>query len=191
MRYLNRVFATAFLSLLCMGCLEARIKLMEFSNESNRAFNKTFDDGRDYVSALSSGKGILIDQPGAAISSLDGSFKIILEDAHRSGYHRPHWKFHVWIESQNGFPFLANNKLLYAVVFYDGDGEVKLKIDSTGKLHVTGGYDVKDILYPWAKGTIGRGNPYHEIKGKEVDDNGIVFFDYNGFVGFPQNYFRD
>lgn len=188
---MNRLFTIVLLSLLSLGCLEARIKLVEFTNESNRAFDSTFADGRDYVSALDSGNGILIDQPGAVISSKDGAFKIILEDAHRSGYHRPHWKFHVWIENEDGFPYLDSNRLLYAVVFYDGDGEVKLKIDHNGKLHVTGGYDVKDILYPWAKGTIGRGNPYHEIKGKEVDFNGIVFFDYSGFVAYPQNYFHD
>lgn len=181
----------ASLFLLSAATLEARIKLVEFTNHSNMAFCETFDDGTPYREMIDNSLPVLVDQEGGVISSADGEFRIIFEDAHRSGYHRPHWKFNVWIESKQGFPWLAKNKLLYAVVFYDGDGEVKLHIDRKGKLHVNGGYDVKDILYPWAKGTIGRGNPYHEIHGKEVDDNGVVYFDYHGFAAYPRNHYTD
>lgn len=175
----------------CTGDLEARIKLVEFTNQSDLIFNETFTDGRPYQNFLQEKNSILIDQEGAEITTKDGNLKIILEDAHRSGYHRPHWKYHVWLESASGFPFLNGNRILYAVVFYDGDGEVRLMMDENRKLHVMGGYDVKDILYPWAKGTIGRGNPYHEIQGVLTDDNGINYFDYQGFVGFPANHLTD
>ena len=171
--------------------LEATIKLVEFTNQSDLIFKKTFKDGRAYQSLLETKNAILISQEGAEIETQDGNLKIILEDAQRSGYHRPHWKYHVWIESASGFPFLNQNRILYAVVFYDNEGEIKLRIDENRKLHVVGGNDVKDVLYPWAKGTIGRGNPYHEIKGVLTDDNGINYFDYHGFVGFPGNYLTD
>jgi hypothetical protein len=123
---------------------------------------------------------------------LDGNFKIILEDAHRSGFHRPHWKYHVWIESKEGFQYILGNKFLYAVIFYDSEGEFKIKIDEQGKLDIVAGPHVKDILYPWAKGTIGRGNPYHEIEGSwPSGEKGIRYFDDQGFVGFQNIRFND
>ncbi len=170
-------------SLFVWGGLEARVRLVEFTNESCFAFLDKFTDGRPYRPLIDSGEGVLIDQEGAEIRSVDGNYAIILEDAHRSGFHRPHWKYNVWIKCKEGFPLINQNKILYAVVFYDGDGEIKLRLDANNKLHVTGGYDVKHVLYPWAVVTIGRGNPYHQIKGIEVDEYGRTFIDRNGFVG--------
>lgn len=176
-----------FLSAVVLGIagnLEGRIKLIEFKNNSNLVFNECFTDGTPYKAILDAKQSILIDQQGAVIETTDGTLQIILEDAHRSGYHRPHWKYHVWLKSKTGFPFLKDNKILYAVIFYDGDGEVKLRIDPHGRLDVKGAYDVKDILYPWNEGTIGRGNPYNQIKGTEIDNNGVRYFDFDGFVSW-------
>ncbi|MBA3722897.1 MAG: hypothetical protein H0W88_10930 [Parachlamydiaceae bacterium] len=185
---LFKILFTAATLLICINNkAEAVIKLVEFTNESKIKFNNTFDDGRDYLQK----NGISIDKEGASISDNKGRYKIIFEDADKSGYHRPHWKFHIWVEDNSKRSFLAQNKMLYAVVFYDGEGEVKVNIDSNGKIHVTGGYDVKDVLYPWAVGTIGRGNPYHTIKGTEIDENGVKYFDNNGFVAFSRNLYVD
>ncbi len=166
------VLLTAAFVLGSLG-LEARIKLVEFKNESNRAFCKNLADGRPLPRATSWGKPLplLIDTPGAVIQSSDHRYQIIFEDAGHSGYHRPHWKFHVWLRCKGGLSFFNQERILYAVIFYDGDGEVKVHIDSQGKLHIRGGYDVKDILYPWAVGTIGRGNPYNKVKGRESDSS--------------------
>ncbi len=161
---------------LSVTAAEARIKFLGFENESSLKFEETFVDGRLVDQEQ------LIDQEGAVLVSKNEHLKIILEDAQQSGFHRPHWKFNVWLESDRDIPIFNQNRLLYAVIFYDGDGEVKLHLDKDKKLHIVGGFDVADILYPWAKGIIGRGNPYHEIAGQQTDANGIKFFDYNGFV---------
>lgn len=170
-------FSVAFLFLGCS--LEATIRLTEVLSQHSTSF------------PFHTGNGLRIDKEGARLTSTDGEYTIFFEDAGRSGFHRPHWKFHVWLENKTALPLFASSKILYAVIFYDGEGEVKLHIDREGKLHVIGGRDVKDVLYPWAKGTIGRGNPYHQIAGTEVDDNGIKFFDYNGFVAYPENRYVD
>ncbi len=175
---------------LSMSKVEATIKLTQFENLSSLSFQETFEDGTPYQAMLESNGEVIIEK-GATIVSSDGKYKLVLEDAARSGYHRPHWKFHVWLESEEGFPFLNQNRILYAVVFYDGAGEVQLHLNPEGKLEVTGGYDVADVLYPWAKGTIGRGNPYHEIKGTKTDDNGVKYFDNQGFVAYPYNRYVD
>lgn len=178
------------LILLASFSMHARIKLVEFVNESNIEFNQEFLDGKPFQTVLNAGDCIVLDSVDAIIQSVDGRTAITFEDAGKSGFHRPHWKYHVWIKSDS-FPFLNQEKLLYAVIFYDGDGEVKIHINPQGKIAVIGGYDVKDVLYPWSIGTIGRGNPYHQIKGKEFDQNGIVFFDQDGFVGYPFSPFRE
>lgn len=178
-----RLFLLALLS--SIVSLQAQIKLTEFVNVSSIAFSNGLSDGTSLKN------GLILDGKQAEILSLDRNHKIIFEDAHQSGYHRPHWKYHVWIESNQGFPLLRQNRVLYAVIFYDGLGEVKLLLDNESKLHVIAGKNVKDILYPWAKGTLGRGNPYHEILGTEIDDDGIKYFDYRGFVAYPGNHFAD
>lgn len=181
----------SFLSLFING-VDASVKLVEFTNHSQLLFNDTFSDGTPYqLESSAQNQGILITDPVKVIETLDGKYKVILEDAKRSGYHRPHWKFHIWLESSSGFPLLNQNRVLYAVIFYDGDGEFSLVIGEDGKLQVLGGAGVADILLPWAKGTIGRGNPYHEILGVETDYNGIKYFDFNGFVGYPFNPYID
>lgn len=174
-----------FLAALCASIgLDAGIKLVEFKNESNLDFGETFCNGTPI-------QGAWLDQPETCMTEEQRDLRIVFEDAGRSGYHRPQWKFHVWLENDNGFRFLNRDRLLYAVIFYDGDGEVSLYLDEDQKLHVIGGANVKDILYPWAQGTMGRGNPYHEIQGTEIDENGIKYFDYNGFVGYRTNRFVD
>lgn len=184
MKCLKFVCLLGAMMLFGMTELEARIKLVKFSNHSNIEFYETFTDGTPFQRIIKAKKGILIDQAGAEIAAIDGSLKIILEDAYESGFYRPQWKFNVWLESTQ-FPFINGNRILYAVIFYDGDGEIKLSMDASGRLHVTGGYDVKDIVYPWAVGTRGRSNPYHKIAGVEADKNGISYSDYDGFVGYP------
>lgn len=189
-KMISCVLGTLAVLTLSMSAVEATIKLTKFENDSSFSFQETFEDGTPYQELLNQNGEVIIEK-GAVISSTDGKYKLILEDAARSGYHRPHWKFHVWLESEEGFPFLNQNKMLYAVVFYDGAGEVQLHLNQEGKLEVKGGYAVADVLYPWAKGTIGRGNPYHEIKGTKVDDDGVKYFDNHGFVAYPYNRYAD
>jgi len=129
-------------------------------------------------------EGALLDQPASCLATEEGDFQMVFEDAGQSGFFRPEWKFHVWLEQENGFPFLGEERLLYAVIFYDGDGEISIRWDNEGRLSLQGGVGVKDILYPWAKGTVGRGNPYHEIQGVEWGENGVKYADYTGFVGY-------
>lgn len=175
---------------LSMNKAEAMIKLTQFENQSSLVFQETFEDGTPYQAMLEQGEEVIIEQ-SATIASLDGKYKLILEDAAKSGYHRPHWKFHVWLESEEGLPFLNQNRILYAVVFYDGAGEVQLSLNPEGKLEVIGGDAVADVLYPWAKGTIGRGNPYHEIQGTKVDGKGVKYFDNHGFVAYSYNMYSE
>ncbi len=183
------------LFIITLSCLsffcEATIRLTEFNNESAIQFEDTFKDGTPYLSLIENNAGAVIER-NAVITSLDGNTSIIFEDAQRSGFHRPHWKFHVWLKSKTGFPFMDGNKILYAVVFYDGEGEVKVQLDAEGKLHILGGYDVKDVLYPWKVGTIGRGNPYLQIKNSSQPDyNGIKYFDNDNFVGYTYRKYYD
>lgn len=192
MRSLRSFLTTALFLTLSLRSLEAKIRLNDFTNDSQFVFKETFSDGTLYRSdASADGVGTLIDQPVKTLETADGNYKIIFEDAQRSGYHRPHWKFHIWVESKSGFSFFEQSRILYAVIFYDGEAEISINLDEAGKLHVIGGKDVKDVLLPWAKGTIGRGNPYHEIRGIETDYNGINYFDYSGFVGYPFNPYID
>lgn len=167
------------------NCANATMRLTQFENHSNISLNDTTQDGRSLVDLGFSG-GLKLDKGSTVISSQDGDYRIILEDAERSGYHRPHWKYHVWLESKEHLPLLENNRMLYAVLFYDGEGQFSLSIDESGKLNITAGYDCKDILYPWAVGTIGRGNPYHKIKQTQTDSNHITYFDYDNFVSSPR-----
>lgn len=164
--------------------LGAAIRLLEFKNESEFQFNSTFCNGTPVENAV-------LDHPQSCLATRAQEFWMTFEDAGPSGYYRPEWKFHLWLESDEGFSFFEQNRILYAVIFYDGEGEISIHWDKGGKLHVQGGKGVKDILYPWAKGTIGRGNPYHEIEGAEIDSNGVKYFDYHGFVGYPETPFAD
>lgn len=152
-------------------------------------FNELVNGSTAHQMSIQQDSNFLIDTEAVIIETTQRNFRVILEDAGHSGYHRPHWKFHVWLENDEGFSFLNQSRILYAVIFYDGEAEIKLKFDHSGHLHIEAGYDVKDILYPWAVGTIGRGNPYHKIKGTEIEGNGIKYFDYDGFVGYPYNKF--
>jgi len=132
-------------ALIAMAYCEAQIKLIEFKNESDLKFHTTFCNGTPV-------EGSAIDQSEACITTEDLELRMVFEDAGRSGYHRPEWKFHLWLERDDGFPFFHQDRILYAVIFYDGDGEVSIHWDKDGKLHVYGGLGVKDILYPWSKG---------------------------------------
>jgi hypothetical protein len=185
----NKMIISAVSLMLSIFCTaEATIKITSFKNESPIAFNEKTDEGKPYLDLISKGSGFVIDKEGAVISSTDGKYQIIFEDAGRSGFHRPHWKFHVWVKSEEGFPFMAGGKVLHSVFFYDGEGEMNVRLCKGGKLFIIGG---RDVLYPWKVGTIGRGNPYHKINHDAQDQNGIAYFDYDGFVGYPYNYFTD
>jgi|GEM_PF-5717122 len=170
-----------FASLFAAASLHAGIQLSQFKNESEWIFNPTFCNGTPIL-------GALLGQGETCVATADDAFMVVFEDAGLSGYSHPQWKLNVWLESDEGFPLFSQNRILYAVVFYDGEAELSVRWDSKGKLHLTGGKGVKDILLPWAKGTIGRGNPYHEIQGVEADANGIRYYDYQGFVcpGLPE-----
>ncbi|MCE5318526.1 MAG: hypothetical protein LLG04_14340 [Parachlamydia sp.] len=86
-------FFIAFLCLMsAVLSTEATIKITSFLNESPLEFNTMTDDGRLFV------EGLIIDKEGATLSSKDGKCQIIFEDADKSGFHRPHWKFHVWVK---------------------------------------------------------------------------------------------
>ena len=169
-------YLLVLLSLFAWVSSEARVQLVEFKNESSLRFSETFCNG-ELV------EGAWIDGSDFCISEEEGDLRISFEDGGSSGYHRPHWKLHVWLESERGFPLFHTNRILYAIVFYDGDAELSLYVDADQKLRLIGGSNVKDILYPWAQGMVGRGTPYHEIQGVERDDNGIKYFDYSGFIG--------
>lgn len=178
--------------LACSSCggsrhLMATVRLAEFTNASTIVFqDDVVDLNNEPVGKLA--EGLVIDQTGAVLTATDGSFRLILEDAHRSSYHRPHWKFQVWLETPSPLPFFSTNRILYAIFFYDGEGDLRLHLDHDGKLYVNGGCDV---LYPWMTSPIGRGCAYHQISHNPSDCNGVTYFDYDGFVGYPKNYFAD
>ena len=161
---------------------DAVVRIVSFENESPIEFNDTTDDQRPYLDQIKQGSGFVIDKEGAVISTKDGKYKIRFEDAGQSGFHRPHWKFHVWVEAADGIPFMAGGKVLHSVFFYDGEGEMSVKVCKGSKLFIKGG---RDVLNPWKVGTIGRGNPYHKIDHDSADQNGIKYFDNDGFVGYP------
>lgn len=52
-------------------------------------------------------------------------------------------------------------------------------------------YSGRDVLYPWMTSPIGRGCAYHQISHNPSDCNGITYFDYDGFVDYPKNYFTE
>jgi len=170
--------------------LEGVIRIIDFQNNGPIQFHEETTDGRAFKELVSQ-EGMVIDQEGAVLEAVNGEYRIIFEDAHRSGFHRPHWKFHIWLESRKSFPFMDGNRILYAVMFYDGEGEVSLHINKKGKLKLKGGHDCIDILYPWKVGTVGRGNPYNRIKKCGSDFNNIFYSDYDGFVGSTSNHFVD
>lgn len=174
-----------FIAFLCLMSAflstEATIKITSFQNESPLEFNTLTDDGRPLAD-------LIIDKEGATLSSKDGKYQIIFEDAGKSGFHRPYWKFHVWVKMTDGFPFLAGGKVLHSVFFYDGLGEMQVRLCPGSKLFIKGG---RDVLNPWKVGTIGRGNPYHKIDHDRADENGVTYFDGDGFVAYPDNLYID
>ena len=175
-------------SLLSFSATEAAIKVVSFKNESPIEYKEITEEGKPYVNLINQGEGFVIDKEGATISSSDGKYKILFEDAGKSGFYRPYNKFHVWIKAEDGLPFLAGGKVLHSVFFYDGIGEMNVRLCKGGKLFITGG---REVLNPWKVGTIGRGNPYHKIDHDSQDQNGISYFDMDGFVGYPHNLFVD
>ncbi len=180
----------ALCSLLCFvsSPSEAVIKIASFQNESPIEFNDVTDENIPYLDLIDQKEGLIVDKEGATISSKNGKYKIVFEDADKSGFHRPHWKFHVWVINQDGFPFMAGGKVLHSVFFYDGLGEMNVRLCPGGKLFITGG---RAVLNPWKVGTIGRGNPYHKIDHDAQDGNGVTYFDNDGFVGYPYNSFSE
>lgn len=168
--------------------VDATIRLVSFENDSWIRFNETTDEGRPYLDLINEGSGFVIDGEGSAISSKNGKYKIRFEDAGRSGFHRPHWKFHVWVEAEKGFPLLEGSEVLHSVFFYDGEGEMSVKLSEEGKLVIEGG---RAVLNPWKEGKIGRGTPYHTIDHDLQDENGVAYFDHDGFIGLPYNHFAE
>lgn len=166
---------------------EAYIQINKFSNDSIYQFVNNQVDG----SKIDIYTNTLLIKKNAIFETVNGEYQLIFEDAGHSGYHRPHWKFNVWLKCTNKFPFMNQNYILYAVIFYDGIGNINVKINKNNSLEIQQGYDTKKIIYPWAVGTIGRGNPYHNIP-QQNDDNGVCYFDKYGFVSYgPTNYFLD
>jgi hypothetical protein len=183
----NKLFLAMFGFLACVNPpAEAVIKITSFENESNIPLSKLTEANQPYLELIAQG-GFVIEKR-AAIKSSDGKYKIIFEDAGKSGFHRPHWKFNVWIKSKEGFPFLEGNKILHSVFFYDGEGEMQVRLSPEGKLFITGG---RDVLNPWKVATMGRGNPYHTISHDAEDDNGVTYFDNDGFVAYPYNRYSE
>lgn len=166
------------IALVAWSFSEAQLTLTEFKNDSDLKFNPTFCDGTPI-------QGALLDGPETCLWAEEGEFGIVFEDAGCSGFYRPERKFNIWLESDDGFQYFDANRILYAVVFYDGEAEVALHFDARRKVHVEALSGVKDVVYPWAKGTIGPGNPYHEVDA-EIDENGIKYRDYSGYVGYPE-----
>lgn len=185
----NKLYLSFFIAFFVLSAftVEATIKITSFKNESPIEFNTETDNGVPYQTLISLGDGFVLSQ-NDSISSTDGKYKIVFEDAGKSGFHRPHWKYHVWIQSTDGFPFLAGGKVLHSVFFYDGLGEMQIRLCPGSKLFVKGG---RDVLHPWKIGTIGRGNPYHKISHDAQDENGVTYFDHDGFVGYPYNLYRE
>jgi hypothetical protein len=182
------LLAFSLISLISLSSAEAVIKITSFKNESPTSYKNLTEEGKPYLDLIDKGSGFVIGEEGATIASQDGKYKIIFEDAGKSGFHRPHWKFHVWIQAVDGFPFMAGGKVLHSVFFYDGEGEMTVRLCKGGKLFINGG---RAVLNPWKVGTIGRGNPYHKIDHDAQDENGVTYFDTDGFVGYPFNSYKE
>lgn len=178
---MKKVFLVLPFLIFCFAKSEAYIQINEFSNDSNHAFVNCQVDG---TAAVISTKSLLIKKNALFETANDD--QLIFEDAGHSGYHRPHWKFNVWLKSASKLPFMNQNYILYAVIFYDGIGNINVNLDKNDGLQIKAGYDTKKVIYPWAVATIGRGNPYHNIP-QQKDDNGVVYFDKYGFVSYGKS----
>ena len=171
----------ALLTLVTMQ-LSATIKLTKFTNNSNQEFNCRFDGGGCFKEAMENDGGVLIDGEGAVLSSKTGHLKIRFEDSGKSGFHRPHWKYNVWVDTETPNEITGENSFLFATIFYDGNGEFELSISEENHISLKAGFDVKDILYPWKATVFGRGSPYNTIKNIEYDSRGVYYFDKDGFT---------
>lgn len=177
----NGIKILALLSLVTFQ-LTATIKLIGFNNDSDFKFKCCLEDGRCLKKSFQNDGGILIDGKGAILSTKDESLKIRFEDSGKSGFHRPHWKYNVWVDSDQAHPITGENSFLFAMIFYDGNGEFTLNFSEDGHISLEKGKDVKDILYPWKATAFGRSNPYMMIENIEFDDRGVYYFDKDGCV---------
>lgn len=177
---MNKLFAVmASLVTFCFATSEGYIQINQFENNTTHQFVKFEVDG-EKADTLSTP---LVIKHNAVFETANGDYQLIFEDAGHSGFHRPHWKFNVWLKSANKLPFMKQNDILYAVIFYDGIGNINLNLDESAGFEIQSGYDTHKVIYPWAVATIGRGNPYHNIPNRP-DGNGVAYFDKYGFVSY-------